>query len=763
RRTGGFLVSAVGAMLSATMDGRRFLVSRALVVAVAAAMLAIALLAIAYRLSSPSDGTRAGYVTSSLSGDGLAIERISGADTPLRTDDRVVAVDGADLDAALFGAASASDAPRYAVDRNGERLDLRVPMAPYPLGDVLLESWGTLLFCLAMLGVSVYVFALRPGVAAAGPLLLQAAGLTGSTVPWLLGFQAIDIVRGTGFWLWLAGAFAAYSIFWSAALHLALVFPRRLRGVSGRVIAAVYLVPALAMTAWISFVGITRGSLLDGLGAGTFLQLLTVLLVSTGVVAGMVAQYRGATIPAVRSQVGWLAWGAGLALSTAAAGWFVPELLSGSSLLPWSAIGLSGLSVPLSIAIAVLRHRLFDIDVVVNRTLVYGCLSVAVVVVYVASVALLRQVLPRDSFAASLLATGAAALVALPVRDSLQRWANRLMYGDRDEPYRAITRLGERLSTSLTTDEILPAVVTTVAGALRLPYAAIELGSDAAPPVAAAVGEPKALELTRIPLLDAGETVGALVVAPRSPGESFSGADWRLLTGLANEAGRVVRSVGLLAEIDASRRALVAAREEERRRLRRDLHDGLGPAIAAARLKVEAAGRLVSDRPGEARAYLEQLDGELGGLLDEVRRIARDLRPPVLDELGLLPALRAQAARLTGDDGPEVRIEAPADLPPLPAAVEAAAYWIAVEALTNASRHSGAAHCSLRVSLADALEVEVEDDGAGVPRRARSGVGMLAMRERAREVGGTLHVERPRRGSGTVVRARLPLLAGAAS
>ena len=751
-------------MLSATMGGRRFLVSRALVVAVAAAMLAIALLAIAYRLSTPSDGTRAGYVTSSLSGDGLAIERISGANTPLRTDDLVVAVDGADLDAALFGAAPASDALRYAVDRGGERLELTVPLRPYPLGNVLLESWGTLLFCLAMLGVSVYVFALRPGVAAAGPLLLQAAGLTGSTVPWLLGFQAIDIVRGTGFWLWLAGAFAAYSIFWSAALHLALVFPRRLRGVSGRVIAAVYLVPALAMTAWISFVGITRGSLLDGLGAGTFLQLLTVLLVSVGVVAGMVAQHRGATVPAVRTQVRWLAWGAGLALSTAAAGWFVPELLSGSSILPWSAIGLSGLSVPLSIAIAVLRHRLFDIDVVVNRTLVYGSLSVAVVLVYLAAVALLRQVLPvGDSFAASLLATGAAALVALPVRDALQRSANRLMYGDRDEPYRVITRLGERLSASLTTDEILPAVVTTVAGALRLPYAAIELGPDAAPTVAAAVGEPKALELTRIPLLDAGETVGALVVAPRSPGESFSGADWRLLTGLANEAGRVVRSVGLLAEIDASRRALVAAREEERRRLRRDLHDGLGPAIAAARLKAEAAGRLAGDRPGEARAYLEQIDGELGGLLDEVRRIARDLRPPVLDELGLLPALRAQAARLTGDDGPEVRIEAPTDLPPLPAAVEAAAYWIAVEALTNASRHSGAAHCSLRVSLADALEVEVEDDGAGVPRRARSGVGMLAMRERAREVGGTLHVERPRRGSGTVVRARLPLLGGAAS
>jgi signal transduction histidine kinase len=337
------------------------------------------------------------------------------------------------------------------------------------------------------------------------------------------------------------------------------------------------------------------------------------------------------------------------------------------------------------------------------------------------------------------------------------------MYGDRDEPYRAITRLAERLGASLTTEEILPTVVATVASALRLPYVAIELGSDQTTTIAAAAGDAHERELVRVPLVDQGETIGELIVAPRSPGEAFSRADRQLLAGLAHEAGRAARSVRLIAEVERSRRQIVSAREEERRRLRRDLHDGLGPTVAGARLKVEAARSLAGSRPQVAASLLGELDTDLAGLLEEVRRISRGLRPPALDELGLMPALRAQATNLTADSGLDLRVEGPVELPPLPAAVEAAAYWIALEALTNVGRHSEATHCLVRVRLGDALEVEVEDDGVGIRPGTPRGVGFTAMHERATEVGGTFHVEPGADAAGTRVVAHLPLPVGGAA
>ena len=301
-----------------------------------------------------------------------------------------------------------------------------------------------------------------------------------------------------------------------------------------------------------------------------------------------------------------------------------------------------------------------------------------------------------------------------------------------------------------------------MASALRLPYVAIELGSDEATTIAAATGDADERELVRVPLVDQGETIGELIVAPRSPGEGFSGADRQLLAGLAHEAGRAARSVRLIAEVERSRRQIVSAREEERRRLRRDLHDGLGPTVAGARLKVEAARSVAGSRPQDAASLLGELDTDLAGLLEEVRRISRGLRPPALDELGLMPALRAQATNLTVDGGLELRVEGPRELPPLPAAVEAAAYWIALEAMTNVGRHSEATHCLVRVRLGDALDVEVEDDGVGIRPGTPRGVGLTAMHERATEVGGTFAVEPRADAAGTKVVAHLPLPASGA-
>ncbi len=731
------------------------------------AMLAVAVTSMAYRISGPSDGSHAGYVTSAVTRDGVAVTRLAGQPTALEDGDRVTSIEGVPLETWLGRAPSAwlsarrGDELAYDVDRGGQPAQVGVRIGPYPLGQVLLNAWGTLAFLLATLAVTAFVFVRRPGEPAARPLLLVGTGLVGSTIPWMLGLQPLDLATGIGLWIWLIGSFVVYSVFWSAALHFSLVFPRRL-GLVRRAPAItwlVYAVPLALFVAW-AVVGVaSSGSVLATLGSMTALQLLVVLATCLALIAVQVVQYRTAGPGPARDQTRWLAWGGGAAIALTVALWFGPELVSGRPILPWSAIGLPGLLFTGAIGTAVLRHRLFDIDVVINRTLVYGALTASVAATYSVAVLVLRSVMGTDAnFAVSLLATGVAALLALPIRDALQRAVNRLLYGDRDDPYRAITRLGERLGSSLTTEEVLPTVVATVATALRLPYVAIELGQEGMVTVAASTGAPplNPATLVRLPLVDRGETIGDLAVAPRAPGERFSHADHALLTGLAQEAGRAARSVRLAAELDRSRRQVVAAREEERRRLRRDLHDGLGPTLAAARLKVQAV------RAGSADpSVLDRLDDELAGVLGDVRRISRELRPPALDELGRMPALRAHAARFAVDGELLVQVDGPGDLPALPAAVESAAYLIAMEALTNVRRHSGAMHCRLRVRLADALELEIEDDGMGLASGAPGGVGLSSMRERAAEVGGSLDIGRGGHDAGTRVLARLPLTAPA--
>jgi signal transduction histidine kinase len=311
--------------------------------------------------------------------------------------------------------------------------------------------------------------------------------------------------------------------------------------------------------------------------------------------------------------------------------------------------------------------------------------------------------------------------------------------------------------------------------ALRLPYAAVTLRHAEGFATVVEVGTPVAGAL-RLPLAYQGEPVGELRLGPRAPGEPFSLADRRLLEDLARQAGVAVHAVRLTADLQRSRERLVSAREEERRRLRRDLHDGLGPALGAQRLKVGSARALYAHDPAAADALLAELETDLGAALTDIRRLVYDLRPPALDELGLVGAIRQGAApyggrgdHTGGANGDRLRVEvvAPERLPPLPAAVEVAAYRIAQEALTNVARHAHARTCQIRLSLDDtALRVAVTDDGVGLsePRAGsprHTGVGLVSMRERAEELGGTCQVETPPQG-GTQLLARLPVPPGTA-
>jgi two-component system, NarL family, sensor kinase len=404
-----------------------------------------------------------------------------------------------------------------------------------------------------------------------------------------------------------------------------------------------------------------------------------------------------------------------------------------------------------------------EFDRVLNRSIVYATLTGGIIVTYAVSVMLLRGLFPGDGpYAVALLSTGAAALVALPLRDRLQRAANRLMYGDRDEPYRAIARLGEHLEASLDADDVLPTVVATVAEALRLPYVAVELDDGGAgPSIAAEHGRRpgRSDDLLRLPLVHGGVTIGSLLLAPRSPREGFSDADLHLLAGLGRQAGPAVHSVRLTADLRRSREYLVTAREEERRRLQRDLHDGVGPTLAGTLMKMEAARARLAEHPEEAERMLAELAGDTRRIIDEVRRVTYDLRPPALDQLGLADALREQATGFVGaSERPlQIRLEAESPLPPISAAVEVAAYRIGVEALTNVARHSGARTAVLRlVGGPRTFVVEVEDDGCGLREDAHAGVGHRSMRERAEELGGSISIGAGPAG-GTRIRAVLPI------
>jgi signal transduction histidine kinase len=415
--------------------------------------------------------------------------------------------------------------------------------------------------------------------------------------------------------------------------------------------------------------------------------------------------------------------------------------------------------------VAILRYRLWDIDLVINRTLVYGALTASVVGLYVLVVGGLGALLQvPGNLIISLIATGLAAVLFQPLRERLQRGVNRLMYGERDDPYAVLSRLGSRLESTLAPDAVLPAVAKTVKEALKLPYVAIQLRREDGFETAAAAGDPEDRPLDDVPLVYRGETVGRLILGPRAGEEGFAAADRRLLEDLTHQIGVAAHAVQLTdealrlsADLQRSRERLVAAREEERRRLRRDLHDGLGPQLAGLTMTAEAARDLVSTHPERAKELLGDLMERAQAAVSDVRHLVYALRPPALDALGLLGALRAHADH-HDNGGLRVSVEAPEQLPPLPAAVEVAAYRIVLEAITNAERHAGARTCVVRVALDEvggALYVEVADDGRGIGEDRGTGVGLSSMRERAAELGGWCTVESPASG-GTRVRARLP-------
>ncbi|WP_155347734.1 sensor histidine kinase [Acrocarpospora pleiomorpha] len=413
-----------------------------------------------------------------------------------------------------------------------------------------------------------------------------------------------------------------------------------------------------------------------------------------------------------------------------------------------------------SVAIGIVRPDLVDVDRLLGGTLVYGILLALTFVLDLLVLGSAGRLLGSrlNEGERLVIAVFAVAIVYAQLRHRMWRLVRRWVVGDRDDPYHVMSGLAERLERTDDSEAQLLTLARAVARAFRTPYVGVEITDVSGEPLLVEDGERPA-ETRALPIAYRGETIGRLLLPPQVARRSrLTSGDERLLADLIRQAAAAARAVRLAEELQRSRERIVSAVEDERRRLRRELHDGLGPTLAAVASRIDTA-RITARRSGEdADRILGLARQELTGMLAEVRRLVHGLRPPALDDVGLVGAIRQQAERLRAP-GLTVRVEERGDLTGLPAAVEVAAYRIASEALTNVVRHAKATECvvSLTRDIEDGcLDVVVEDDGVGFAAEAVAGVGLVSLRERAAELGGSCAVTSAM-PKGTRVRARLPV------
>jgi signal transduction histidine kinase len=396
---------------------------------------------------------------------------------------------------------------------------------------------------------------------------------------------------------------------------------------------------------------------------------------------------------------------------------------------------------------------MLDIELVLNRAIAYALLTGIVVLIYVATVSALGEV------AAKKVGIAAVALVALffaAARDRLQRLVDRALFGDRRDPYAVVSRLGQRMDAARGPIDALEQMAVELRTSLRLPYVAVlPIATD----LPALETGTVVAGTTDVPITVHGEAVGVLRLGRRHQGERLRAEEQSVLNDTARRAGALIQAAALVADLRASRERIVAAREEERRRLRHDLHDGVGPRLAGLALQLDALARRLG-RDDENVDRVQLLRNQLRDTVVEVRQVVDNLRPPALDDVGLVEAVRQQVAAYAvvgSGNGSQPLVDVQSEsLPELPAAVEVAAYRIITESVANAIRHGRPSHCAVVLRISDGrLDITITDNGTGVADDATPGVGLASMRERAAEVGGSFDMQTG--PTGTTVTARLPV------
>jgi two-component system NarL family sensor kinase len=453
-------------------------------------------------------------------------------------------------------------------------------------------------------------------------------------------------------------------------------------------------------------------------------------------VASLVVRFIRGT-ETVRQQVLWLLVAVILVILINAPTWFT--MPSGQTIV----LLLSFPLIPAAVTVAVLRHGLYDVRIVLSRVVVYAVLTAGVIAIYVGLVAVLDRVL--RGIGAPVIAALAIALAFNPVRVRLQRLVDRAVYGTRRDPVAAVSAVGQRLA-----GDDLGGVADALRESLRLSYVAVER-KDAS---IVESGE-QAATLQTWPLSYDAEPLGRLFVGPRHGERQLSRSDQKIIDLVATPLAIVLHAQALTEDLKVSRERVIDAAEEERNRLRRELHDSLGPLLTGAAFKADGIALAAQSRPERAESLAIELADQLRQSVEGVRQLAYGLRPAALDELGLVGALREEGSRY----GPvKVIIQAPESMPALPSSVEVAAYRIAAEALTNVVRHSDAKLASVQLTTDDGtLEMIITDDGSSTAPWS-PGLGLASIQTRASEVGGACEAG-PTAEGGRVV-AVLPLGAG---
>jgi signal transduction histidine kinase len=514
---------------------------------------------------------------------------------------------------------------------------------------------------------------------------------------------------------------------------------------------------------------------LNGSNAAGPPLLLLLLLVLTAVVA----RFRRSR-DVERTQLRWFAYAAGLALLLLLSGFVLPGSgTGGPSDAAWAAGGFVLIAVvPATIGLAVMKYGLYDIDLFISRSIVYGSLAVFITAVYVGIAVGIGTLVGsggKPNLGLSILATAIVAVGFQPVRERVQRVANRLVYGKRATPYEVLSQFSERVAESYASDDVLPRMARVLGDGTAAELAEVWLrnGSElhraaafpadgVTPPVVELNGATPAIPGAdrSVAVRHQGEVLGALTITKRR-GESITPIEIKLMDDLAHQAGLVLKNVGLTADLQArlvdlraSRQRLVAAQDDERRKLERNLHDGAQQHLVAIKVKLGLVEMLATRDPEKAKATIVALKGDADEALETLRDLARGIYPPLLAEKGLPAALAAQARKATLP----VTIEAEG-IGRYSQDTEAALYFCILEALQNVQKYAQATTATVRLSEdGDQLSVEVSDDGRGfdvgtTPR----GNGLTNMEDRLDALGGTLHM-RSRPGHGTTLQAAIPVV-----
>jgi len=489
-------------------------------------------------------------------------------------------------------------------------------------------------------------------------------------------------------------------------------------------------------------------------------QIAGFALFASGLLAGasLFVRYRGAS-QEVRQQIRWLAFVAAafiveIVATVAVTAIFGDSGIGGSigNIMFWVLQATLILGIPLACGIAILKYRLYDLDVVVRKAVVFGLLAVFISVVYAAIVGGISAVVSSASSTA--LSFGAAAVLAVtfqPARDRARRLADRIVYGKRATPYEVLAEFSDRVGDAYASEDVLSRMATVLKDGTGAIGARVLLRVGSGEQEAARVGEPTSDEY-RAEVIHQGEDLGALAVS-MPPSDPMNPAKQQLVEDLASQAGLVLRNVRLIEELRASRQRLVAAQDEERRKLERNLHDGAQQQLVALSVQLKLAEQLAGKDPEKERELLARLASQANAALEDLRSLARGIYPPLLADKGLAAALESQARKAA------VPTTVEADgIGRYGQDVESTIYFCTLEALNNVAKYAEASRAVVRLSQRDGhVEFAVEDDGRGFDAAGSNyGTGLQGMADRSDAVGGELRIE-SRPGAGTSLTGRVPV------